>query len=106
MDGARTCSAAAMMRKDTYMAFAHSKNEHGQRHDLVAHVRAVGHLTAQFAEPFGAQMAGYWLGLWDDVALFLQPSKANANFPLPRIRFGRERPRGRTDPQRLRPTCS
>src|SRR5581483_3818588 len=52
------------------MAYAHSKNDRGQRHDLVAHLRAVGLLTGDFAKAFGAQQAGYWLGLWHDVGKF------------------------------------
>jgi CRISPR-associated endonuclease/helicase Cas3 len=52
------------------MAYAHSRNTAGQRHDLVAHLRAVGHLTAQFADPLGARDVGYWLGLWHDLGKF------------------------------------
>ncbi len=52
------------------MASAHSANARGQRHDLVAHLRSVGLLTAQFAEKLGARDAGYWLGLWHDVGKF------------------------------------
>lgn len=52
------------------MAFAHSRNELGRRHDLVAHLRAVGSLTALFADKLGAKDAGYWLGLWHDVGKF------------------------------------
>ncbi len=52
------------------MAYAHSRNAQGQRHDLVAHLRSVGQLTASFARDFGAAEAGYWLGLWHDVGKF------------------------------------
>lgn len=52
------------------MAYAHSRNERGQRHDLVAHLRSVGNLTALFAEKLGAKAAGYWVGLWHDLGKF------------------------------------
>lgn len=52
------------------MAYAHSKNERGERHDLVAHLRSVGHLAASFADAFGARNTAYWLGLWHDLGKF------------------------------------
>lgn len=52
------------------MAWAHSKNSRGERHDLVSHLRAVGLLTGQFAKKFGAADEGYWLGLWHDLGKF------------------------------------
>jgi CRISPR-associated endonuclease Cas3-HD len=52
------------------MAYAHSANTAGQRHDLVEHLRAVAKLTAGFAEKLGAADAGPWLGLWHDLGKF------------------------------------
>lgn len=52
------------------MAFAHSRNAAGVRHDLVAHLRAVGLLSAEFARAFGSNEVGYWIGLWHDVGKF------------------------------------
>jgi CRISPR-associated endonuclease/helicase Cas3 len=52
------------------MAYAHSRNDRGERHDLVAHLRSVGQLAAGYARSFDAQEAAYWLGLWHDVGKF------------------------------------
>jgi CRISPR-associated endonuclease/helicase Cas3 len=54
------------------VAWAHSANEVGQRHDLVAHLRGVGELAAIFASPFGGSEAARYLGLWHDVGKFNQ----------------------------------
>src|SRR5438067_36365 len=72
------------------MAYAHSKNAQGHRHDLVDHLRAVGALTGEFAEALGAGEAGYWLGLWHDVGKF-DPAwqeyllRSEANQPATRV---------------------
>jgi len=49
------------------MAFAHSKNDSGERHDLFAHLQAVSSLAAQFAAPLDAREAARFLGLWHDL---------------------------------------
>jgi HD superfamily phosphohydrolase YqeK len=49
------------------MAFAHSENSRGVRHDLETHLRAVAELAAQYAGKFGAADLGYWAGLWHDL---------------------------------------
>ena len=52
------------------MSYAHSRNENGDRHDLVAHLQAVAEETARFAERLGARELGYYLGLWHDLGKF------------------------------------
>ncbi|MCC6179718.1 MAG: CRISPR-associated endonuclease Cas3'' [Chloroflexi bacterium] len=52
------------------MAYAHSRNDRGERQGLVDHLRGVAERTADFAEPLGAREAGYYLGLWHDVGKF------------------------------------
>ncbi len=52
------------------MAYAHSKNDQGQRHDLVAHLRRVADLSATFAADFQAREPAYYLGLWHDLGKF------------------------------------
>jgi CRISPR-associated endonuclease/helicase Cas3 len=52
------------------MAYAHSKNDQGQRHDLVAHLRRVADLSATFASDFQAREPAYYLGLWHDLGKF------------------------------------
>ncbi len=52
------------------MAHAHSTNEAGQRHDLVAHLRAVAQTARTFAESFGGGDAAYYAGLWHDLGKF------------------------------------
>jgi CRISPR-associated endonuclease/helicase Cas3 len=51
-------------------AYAHSRNDQGQRHDLVAHLQGVADLASQFATPFGASEVGHYLGLWHDLCKF------------------------------------
>jgi CRISPR-associated endonuclease/helicase Cas3 len=50
--------------------WAHSKNQRGERHSLVAHLEATAKLTQEFASAFGAGDLGWWLGLWHDVGKF------------------------------------
>ena len=52
------------------MAYAHSRNSQGKRHDLVSHLRGVADLTARFAANLGAAGAGRYLGLWHDLGKF------------------------------------
>jgi len=52
------------------VAYAHSANQSGQRHDLVEHLRGVAQLARQFAEPFGGGDAAYYAGLWHDLGKF------------------------------------
>ncbi len=52
------------------MAWAHSENDRGSRHDLVAHLTSVAELAAGFAAGFGAADLAYWAGLWHDVGKF------------------------------------
>lgn len=52
------------------MAYAHSRNEQGLRHDLVDHLQAVAALAAQFAADFGASELAHYLGLWHDLGKF------------------------------------
>ncbi len=49
------------------MAYAHSANAAGLRHDLVEHLRGVAALARQFASAFGAGEAASYAGLWHDL---------------------------------------
>jgi len=46
------------------VTYAHPEDRYGNRHDLVAHPRAVAEQAARFAEPLHARELGYFLGLW------------------------------------------
>lgn len=52
------------------VAYAHTRNDQGKRHDLIEHLLDVADLTSQFAKPFGASRLGYYLGLWHDTGKF------------------------------------
>jgi len=52
------------------MAYAHTLNDQGTRHDLVDHLRGVATLVSQFAEAFGASRLARYLGLWHDIGKF------------------------------------
>jgi CRISPR-associated endonuclease/helicase Cas3 len=52
------------------MTFAHSMNSAGERHDLVAHLRGVSELAAEFGKALGAEQLGYYAGLWHDLGKF------------------------------------
>lgn len=52
------------------MAIAHSANENGQRHDLVAHLRGTAALARTFAANLQAADLGYVIGLCHDVGKF------------------------------------
>ncbi len=63
------CRACAIIYPPK-MAFAHSENSQGRKHDLVAHLKAVAELAANFAGKFDAAELGYWAGLWHDLGKF------------------------------------
>ena len=48
------------------MPIAHSKNAHGQQHDLIEHLESVANMAAEFAAKFGARDLAYWSGIWHD----------------------------------------
>ena len=48
------------------MPIAHSKNAHGQQHDLIEHLESVANMAAEFAAKFGAADLAYWSGIWHD----------------------------------------
>lgn len=52
------------------MPYAHSRNDRGDRQDLVAHLRGVANLAAEFAAAFGAGDLAHWAGLWHDIGKF------------------------------------
>ena len=52
------------------MAFAHSENSRGFKHDLATHLQQVAELASKFAEKFGAGDLGRWVGLWHDLGKF------------------------------------
>ena len=52
------------------MAFAHSRNQQGRRHDLAGHLWAVAELASQFAANLGAPEAARWLGRWHDLGKY------------------------------------
>ncbi|MFW6097091.1 MAG: CRISPR-associated endonuclease Cas3'', partial [Chloroflexota bacterium] len=52
------------------IAYAHSRNQQGERHPLVAHLEAVATMAAEFAEPLQAPDLAYTLGLWHDLGKF------------------------------------
>lgn len=52
------------------LAAAHSKNNAGLRHDLIAHLRAVAELAEEFARPFGGDLIAHAAGLYHDLGKF------------------------------------
>ncbi len=52
------------------LAYAHSKNDKGNRHDLIAHLESVAQQSRTFAEPFEAGELAYWAGMWHDLGKF------------------------------------
>ena len=52
------------------MAYAHSKNDTGKRHDLVQHLTDVAEQAREYAAKFGAGDLAYWAGLWHDLGKF------------------------------------
>ena len=49
------------------MAFAHSENRNGIKHDLATHLMGVARRAEAFCAKFGVSMLGYRTGLWHDV---------------------------------------
>ena len=49
------------------MAFAHSRNAQGERHELLVHLQEVASLAECFARPLHAPEIAHWLGLWHDL---------------------------------------
>ena len=49
---------------------AHTRNEHGQYHDLVRHLLGVAKLASAFAANLKAADVAYYLGLWHDLGKF------------------------------------
>ncbi|MDE0075388.1 MAG: CRISPR-associated helicase Cas3' [Gammaproteobacteria bacterium] len=49
---------------------AHSENETGRTHDLVAHLRSVSELACEFAREFGGHHLAKYLGMWHDLGKF------------------------------------
>ena len=58
------------------MPYAHSQNDRGERHELVAHLRGVARLTAEFAQSVDARELGSYLGLWHDLGKFRRDFQA------------------------------
>jgi CRISPR-associated endonuclease/helicase Cas3 len=52
------------------IAYAHSLNAAGKRHDLVDHLTAVASLAARFAQDLGAEELGRYAGIWHDLGKF------------------------------------
>lgn len=52
------------------MAYAHSKNNQGKRHDLIEHLTTVAERARDFAASFGGGDLAYWAGLWHDLGKF------------------------------------
>jgi CRISPR-associated endonuclease/helicase Cas3 len=55
------------------MFLAHSANDHGKRHELPTHLRAVADKAAEFAGSFGSGKMAWYLGLWHDLGKFSSP---------------------------------
>lgn len=52
------------------MAYAHSRNQAGSRHDLLEHLSSVADLSGRFASKLDAAELGRLLGTWHDVGKF------------------------------------
>jgi CRISPR-associated endonuclease Cas3-HD len=55
------------------MFLAHSANDHGKRHELATHLRAVADKAAEFAGSFGSDKIAWYIGLWHDLGKFSSP---------------------------------
>ena len=93
------------------MAFAHSQNSRGVKHDLEEHLRAVAELAAQYAGKFGAADLGYWAGLRYDPPksppgipgpVSNAPISATKEHPIQSMQNKRCRPRQREDAPSIR----
>jgi len=69
------------------MAFAHSANDLGIRHDLVSHLKDVARLARDFAAKFGAANLAYWAGLWHDLGKLDPRNKARCVFGIAATRY-------------------
>ena len=69
------------------MAFAHSANDLGIRHDLVSHLNEVARLARDFAAKFGTADLAYWAGLWDDLGKSDPRNKARYAFGVVPARY-------------------
>jgi CRISPR-associated endonuclease/helicase Cas3 len=58
------------MRNSRVPANAHTPNDNGRWQPLAEHLDNVARLTADFGTAFGAEDAGYWLGLWHDIGKY------------------------------------
>ena len=63
------------------MAFAHSENSRGVKHDLATHLEAVAKLVSKFAGKFQAEELGRWVGLWHDLGKFHPDFQAYLSAP-------------------------
>ena len=63
------------------MAFAHSENARGVKHDLATHLETVANLTSKCAGKFEAQELGHWVGLWHDLGKFHPDFQAYLSAP-------------------------
>lgn len=52
------------------VAYAHSRNAHGQRHELSRHLIDVAERARANADKFGAGELAYWAGIWHDIGKF------------------------------------
>lgn len=52
------------------MAYAHTRNDQGERHDLVAHLKAVATIASRFAASFDASELAQYISLWHDLGKF------------------------------------
>jgi CRISPR-associated endonuclease/helicase Cas3 len=66
----QSCAIIRLPQRESGVVFAHTKNDRGERHALVDHLRAVAEMAREFAEPFGAGTAAYYAGLWHDIGKF------------------------------------
>jgi CRISPR-associated endonuclease/helicase Cas3 len=63
------------------MAFAHSANTHGVKHDLATHLEEVAKLVSKYAGKFEAEELGYCVGLWHDLGKFHPDFQAYLSAP-------------------------
>ncbi len=63
------------------MAFAHSENYRGVRHDLATHLQEVAKLASKCGGEFEAEELGHWVGLWHDLGKFHPDFQAYLSAP-------------------------
>lgn len=49
------------------MVYAHSRNERGERHELIAHLQGTAELAERFAAAFASEAIARYLSLWHDI---------------------------------------